>query len=172
MITTAFHSSLYNSSTLFSIEIIQTRVSVLFSFVMVNLFWNTTPQTFVGTHTIFGKSYRLYLLGFYLLMWRHIPEDRQTHIHRHEKLRSHRMVISFIFPIYCRVELCYNVMKRTEYFVSLQTGVVITDECNVMVNPSAWGHLNPSSYCDVGRLFYGVFKLWSKLQRKKWRNNF
>ena len=34
-------------------------------------------------------------------------------------------------------------------------------------NPSAWGHLNPSSYCDVGRLFYGVFKLWSKLQRKK-----
>ena len=35
------------------------------------------------------------------------------------------------------------------------------------VNPSAWRHLNPSSYCDVGRLFYGVFKLWSKLQRKK-----
>jgi hypothetical protein len=34
-------------------------------------------------------------------------------------------------------------------------------------NPSAWGHLNPSSYCDVGRLFYGIFKLWSKLQRKK-----
>ena len=34
-------------------------------------------------------------------------------------------------------------------------------------NPSAWGHLNPSSYCDVERLFYGVFKLWSKLQRKK-----
>ena len=36
-----------------------------------------------------------------------------------------------------------------------------------VINPSAWGHLNPSSYCDVGRLFYGVFKLWSKLQRKK-----
>ena len=35
------------------------------------------------------------------------------------------------------------------------------------VNPSAWGHLNRSSYCDVGRLFYGVFKLRSKLQRKK-----
>ena len=34
------------------------------------------------------------------------------------------------------------------------------------VNPSAWGHLNPSSYCDVGRPFYGVFKLWTKLQRK------
>ena len=34
------------------------------------------------------------------------------------------------------------------------------------VNPSAWGHLNPSSYCDVGRLFYGVFKLWSKLCRE------
>ena len=39
-------------------------------------------------------------------------------------------------------------------------------EC-LFFNPSAWGHLNPSSYCDVGRLFYGVFKLWSKLQRKK-----
>jgi hypothetical protein len=25
-------------------------------------------------------------------------------------------------------------MKRTEYFVSLQTGVVITEEYNVMVN--------------------------------------
>jgi hypothetical protein len=25
-------------------------------------------------------------------------------------------------------------MKRTEYFVSLYTSVVITDECNVMVN--------------------------------------
>ena len=37
----------------------------------------------------------------------------------------------------------------------------------LQINPSAWGHLNPSSYCDVGRLFYGVFKLWSKLQRKK-----
>ena len=37
----------------------------------------------------------------------------------------------------------------------------------LFINPSAWGHLNRSSYCDVGRLFYGVFKLWSKLQRKK-----
>jgi len=25
-------------------------------------------------------------------------------------------------------------------------------------NPSVWGHLNPSSYCDVGRFFYRVFK--------------
>jgi len=24
------------------------------------------------------------------------------------------------------------------------------------LNPSAWGHLNPSSYCDVGRFFYRV----------------
>jgi hypothetical protein len=30
---------------------------------------------------------------------------------------------------------------------------------HIIFNPSAWGHLNPSSYCDVGRLFYGVFKL-------------
>jgi hypothetical protein len=33
-----------------------------------------------------------------------------------------------------RVELGYNVVKGTEYFVSLQTSVVITEECNVMVN--------------------------------------
>jgi len=25
-------------------------------------------------------------------------------------------------------------------------------------NPSAWGLLKPSSYCDVGRFFYRVFK--------------
>jgi len=43
---------------------------------------------------------------------------------------------------------------------------VALDDLENSVNPSAWGHLNPSSYYDVGRLFYGVFKLWSKLQRK------
>ena len=49
----------------------------------------------------------------------------------------------------------------------------MTEDSNVKkIKYSAWGHLNPSSYCDVGRLFYGVFKLWSKLQRKKRRNNF
>jgi hypothetical protein len=26
------------------------------------------------------------------------------------------------------------------------------------VNPSAWGLLKPSSFCDVGRFFYRVFK--------------
>jgi hypothetical protein len=45
--------------------------------------------------------------------------------------------------------------KRMEY--NLETRRFLS------INPSAWGHLNPSSYCDVGRLFYGVFKLWSKL---------
>jgi hypothetical protein len=44
---------------------------------------------------------------------------------------------------------------------------LFADDTSTIINPSAWGHLNPSSYCDVGRLFYGVFKLWSKLQRKK-----
>jgi len=28
----------------------------------------------------------------------------------------------------------------------------------MVVNPSAWGHLKPSLYCDVGRFFYRVFK--------------
>jgi len=31
-------------------------------------------------------------------------------------------------------------------------------ETHRMLNPSALGHLNPSSYCDVGRFFYRVFK--------------
>jgi hypothetical protein len=33
-----------------------------------------------------------------------------------------------------RVKLAYNVITGTEYFVSLQTCVVITEERNVMVN--------------------------------------
>jgi len=33
--------------------------------------------------------------------------------------------------------------------------MLLSDGC---INPSAWGHLNPSSYCDVGRFFYMVFK--------------
>ena len=56
--------------------------------------------------------------------------------------------------------------------VTIMPTIHIRDTEHVTLNPSAWGHLNPSSYCNVGRLFYGVFKLWSKLQRKKWRNNF
>jgi hypothetical protein len=32
------------------------------------------------------------------------------------------------------VELCYNIIKETEYFVSLYTSVVLTDEYNVTVN--------------------------------------
>jgi len=36
---------------------------------------------------------------------------------------------------------------------------------SAFVNPSAWGHLNPSSYCDVGRFLYRVFKFWAKLCR-------
>jgi len=35
----------------------------------------------------------------------------------------------------------------------------------IAVNPSAWGHLNPSSYCDVGRFFYRVFKFGAQLCR-------
>ena len=51
--------------------------------------------------------------------------------------------------------------------LTLQTVAYVQTVRRFSFNPSAWGHLNPSSYCDVGRLFYGVFKLWSKLQRKK-----
>ena len=69
--------------------------------------------------------------------------------------------------IICLEITAYRIKYSTVlWFLELQ------DRCGRKVqtqvlNPSAWGHLNPSSYCDVGRLFYGVFKLWSKLQRKK-----
>jgi hypothetical protein len=33
-----------------------------------------------------------------------------------------------------RVELGYNVIKGTEYFASLQTSVVITEEYNIAIN--------------------------------------
>ena len=29
---------------------------------------------------------------------------------------------------------------------------------NTILNPSAWGYLKPSQYCNVGRFLYGVFK--------------
>jgi hypothetical protein len=38
-----------------------------------------------------------------------------------------------LFECVCTVELVYNVMKGTEYFVSLQPSVVITREYNVVV---------------------------------------
>jgi len=40
---------------------------------------------------------------------------------------------------------------------------------NELFNPSAWGHLKPSSYCNVGRFFYRVFKFWAKLCRSSFK---
>ena len=62
------------------------------------------------------------------------------------------------------VDSASNGNEYQEYFLGL---TLLWYHEKSYINPSAWGHLNPSSYCDVGRLFYGVFKLWSKLQRKK-----
>ena len=62
-------------------------------------------------------------------------------------------------PAYSSAPVCNNSDPNLPIYVKFYVRAII--------NPSAWGHLNPSSYCDVGRLFYGVFKLWSKLQRKK-----
>jgi hypothetical protein len=41
----------------------------------------------------------------------------------------HSFVIKWV-----TVDLGYNVMNGTEYFVSLKTSVVITEKCDVMVN--------------------------------------
>ena len=73
----------------------------------------------------------------------------------------------------CSVWFVSQVLFIDSVQISLRLNVGLTlSWAFTFFNPSAWGHLNPNSYCDVGRLFYGVFKLWSKLQRKKWRNNF
>jgi len=64
-------------------------------------------------------------------------------------------------------------MNKINSNYSIESFINSLSDCDTQIlvlqniNPSAWGHLNPSSYCDVGRLFYGVFQLWSKLQRKK-----
>ena len=74
---------------------------------------------------------------------------------------------------YCKSHIIrFAAFKRTIYVWAsckehVSTWTVKPDLMCLVINPSAWGHLNPSSYCDVGRLFYGVFKLWSKLQSKK-----
>ena len=69
-----------------------------------------------------------------------------------------------ILCLYLYVYKTLSVLIRTVYG---ENNFVLCKLLLLGFNPSAWGHLNPSSYCDVGRLFYGVFKLWSKLQRKK-----
>jgi hypothetical protein len=43
--------------------------------------------------------------------------------------------------------LGYNVMKGTEYFVSLQTSVVLTEEYNVPQN--TWRYKRGDAYIDV-----------------------
>ena len=72
-------------------------------------------------------------------------------------------VLTGLTPIALKIEEIANLNELTKG--SSNKNVIV--DSDMEVNPSAWGHLNPSSYCDVGRLFYGVFKLWSKLQRKK-----
>jgi len=37
-------------------------------------------------------------------------------------------------------------------------GPILKCQAVCYINPSVWGHLIPSSYCDVGRFFYRVFK--------------
>jgi hypothetical protein len=48
---------------------------------------------------------------------------------------SVKFIIALLYvTLYSTVDVCYNVMKGTEYFVSLQTSIVIAEEYNVMVN--------------------------------------
>ena len=95
-----------------------------------------------------------------IVVMRNLTSDSPTK-NTKEKI-SHLLHTAFLFDH--RIQLLVPKWHTANFILRIYT----VD----FINPSAWGHLNPSSYCDVGRLFYGVFKLWSKLQRKKWRNNF
>jgi len=60
----------------------------------------------------------------------------------------------------CTIFFLFGSHKRHEFRKKLfehKMFVLISCTANVSqishFNPSAWGHLNPSSYCDVGRLF-------------------
>jgi hypothetical protein len=61
------------------------------------------------------------------------------------------------------VELGYNVMKRAEYFVSLQTSVVLTEKYNVMVNSEelicATVYVTLYTRCRVNRCRYNRVRL-------------
>ena len=117
---------------------------------------------------------------FFILSW-----GRLLPSHRNDSIQLVRYDCPYLYYFCCEVSwysaqsLCFVFSTLSPTLDTLrlpqllETKTVRRTHNSVMgFNPSAWGHLNPSSYCDVGRLFYGVFKLWSKLQRKKWRNNF
>ena len=44
------------------------------------------------------------------------------------------IIAAVMIVITITVELGYYVMKGNENFLSLETGVVITEECNIMIN--------------------------------------
>ena len=58
-----------------------------------------------------------------------------------------------LFQQYCTLPCESNNALSLVFLVTKRDEV--TGECRRLLNPSAWGHLNPSSYCDVGRLFTG-----------------
>ena len=70
--------------------------------------------------------------------------------------------ISFIyFPAAVSKSMCGSQSEGTVYTINEPIGLdkimilYITIPAIRMFNPSARGHLNPSSYCDVGRFFSG-----------------
>ena len=105
-----------------------------------------------------------------------LPHNKRTS----SFMNKHKAAQLHLLPKLSRYRRMSESVQHEEQFSSLHDRWCLRydEQCSSLhaeglrINPSAWGHLNSSSYCDVGRLFYGVFKLWSKLQKKKWRNNF
>jgi len=55
--------------------------------------------------------------------------------------------------------ICLHGLPRDKFtFTILMLFLMVVLIIMDPVNPSAWGHLNPSSYCDVGRFFLRAFK--------------
>jgi len=71
--------------------------------------------------------------------WRPGFDPRPAHV----RSEVDKLAMGQVFSLNTSVFSCHSSNTAYSYFI---------------INPSAWGHLKPSSYCDVGRFFYGVFK--------------
>ena len=82
-----------------------------------------------------------------------VPSTQQPSPQTPERRRSAVSVPSIV-----RTLKYQNTSFKSEVSEFIRCEMVVfvrVSSCNVgyLFNPSAWGHLNPSSYCDVGRLF-------------------
>jgi hypothetical protein len=67
---------------------------------------------------------------------------------------------TFSYPTEELVETVGTAVTILEDMISEVAHLGTVESCITgAINPSAWGHLIPSSYCDVGRFCCRVFKV-------------